>query len=164
MSEYSQEDGHGCMASSTADDKEGEFKSPHKRLSSASASKPGAIFPLGTPQEQKRAIRARGRISILRGRVIVSRVEGRHQRMEIHQLRQETADAEAEFLKALDEFMLRDGTQTLRSAYNNIREKRDVLGPATAKYEEIEDNLTYQEDELEQEELKFYQLLGMENE
>src|SRR5437763_778549 len=115
------------------------------------------------PQETAEAIKARNRIAVLRGRVVLTRIGNRTQRTQVQQLRQKTIDAEAELLKALDAFMLQDGVEKLRGLYEKVRIARDELGPAIAEYEEIEDKLNQQEYQLEEEEEQFYQLCGIED-
>ena len=142
---------------------ESDYPSNNPHDSSSSLLQYGTRHKRLTRQELAKAARARGRIAILRGRAVLTRVAAQNQRAELQKLRQRTADSEAAFLKAVTALMLQTGTEELRAAYREVLSARDVLGPAIADYEKIEDQLNRQEYDLEEEENQFYEIYGLEN-
>jgi hypothetical protein len=117
--------------------------------------------PHADPDTQARNLRARERVEILRGRVLRTRRDLHEKREEVHILRERFRNATDKSIRALNEFIAREsaGDRAAIAAHlEQVRSSQDLLGPVEDDYDILEDRLNREEDELEQEEARFYTL------
>ncbi|KAE9367988.1 hypothetical protein N431DRAFT_349391 [Stipitochalara longipes BDJ] len=115
--------------------------------------------PKVDPDIQARNIRARERVEILRGRVLRTRRDINEKREGLQTLRERFRDATDKLMRVLNEFMVQESSgdrAALFPYYEQVRASQDQLGPAEDDYDILEIRLNREEDELEQEETRFY--------
>jgi hypothetical protein len=116
-------------------------------------------IPKVKPDIEAINIRARERVEILRGRVLRTRRDINEKREEVQTLREKFRSATDKLMRALDEFMVQErggDRAALFPYYEQVRASQDQLGPVEYDYDTLELRLNREEDELEQEETRFY--------